>query len=502
MLEKIFPNYALKRREAQFKIKELKAREELADSILNYEQTGASQSKIAFRNSYDYINTVDEDTGDTKEVLTARSIQLFQGNSVARAAIEKVRTNVVGRGIKPKARVNAKILEISDSEAEEIQTKIQILWDWWAESTECDITRIHNFYQLQSLAMMTYLIEGECFALLPYRERKGEIFQTKIKFIDGARCQNQANTEYLKYGVEFNDDQEPIAYHFKNTKNEYKRIPTFSATGRRNIIHIFEKERVGQRRGVPLLAPVIETLLQITRYTHAELMNAVISSLFTVFITSDKDTPTSNKIGGLSTTTNPRNPDEKELSLGSGNLLRLEPGERLEFANPGRPHNGFEIFMNVICKHVGAALGIPHEVLLSSFNASYSASRASLLEVWKMYNMRRSWLVASFCQPIYETFLDEIVDRGLIELKGYRENALKRKAYTRAEWYGQSQGQLDPLKEVRAAREKIEAGLSTVSRESIELNGSDSSDNFEQRKIEIKKQNELNKLVREGRKDG
>lgn len=502
MLEKIFPKFAVKRKEAQLRYKELQAREKLADSFLNYEQTGASQRKIAFRNSYDYINTVDEDTGDTKEVLTARSIQLFQGNSIARAGIEKIRTNVVGRGIKAKARINAKILEISDKEAEEIQNKIQILWDWWAESTECDITRIHNFYQLQSLAIMTYLIEGECFAMLPYRERKGEIFQTKIKFIDGVRCQSQSSTEYIKYGVEFDDDQEPIAYHFKNSKNEYKRIPTFSSTGRRNIIHIFEKERIGQRRGVPLLAPVIETLLQITRYTHAELMNAVISSLFTVFITSDKDRPTSNSIGGVNIKTNLRNSDEKEISLGSGNLVRLEPGEKLEFANPGRPNTGFETFMNVICKHVGAALGIPHEVLLSSFNASYSASRASLLEVWKMYNMRRSWLVASFCQPIYEVFLDEIVDRGLIKLEGYKENALKRKAYTRAEWYGQSQGQLDPLKEVRAAKEKIEAGLSTVSRESIELNGSDSSDNYEQRKIEIKKQNEINKLIREGRKDG
>ncbi len=43
-------------------------------------------------------------------------------------------------------------------------------------------------------------------------------------------------------------------------------------------------ERPGQRRGVPVLAPVIEALKQLGRYTDAELVAAVVSGLFTVFV--------------------------------------------------------------------------------------------------------------------------------------------------------------------------------------------------------------------------
>lgn len=499
----MFESFKLKRKITnemrKLQLKELKMRNEM---IENYAQSGASITRKAFRGSYDYVNTVDEDTGDTKEILTARSLQLFMSNPISRGAIEKVRTNVVGRGLKPKPKIDNKLLNLSNKELEQAQQGLQTLWNLWAETTECDIARVHNFYQLQNLAMLTWLVEGECFALLPFGRRKGEIFETKVRFLNGNNCQSQVSDEFTKNGVEFNKNNEPVAYFFKNNQHEYKRVPTFSATGRRNLIHLFEKERIDQRRGVPFLAPVLETLSQLNRYSNAELTNAVLSSLFTVFITSDRDTQTSNKIGGVNFVENKKNPNEKEMSLGSGNLFRLNPGERLEFANPSRPNTNYENFCNIVCKQIGTALGIPQEVLLSSFNASYSASKASLLEAWKMYTMRRNWLINNFCQPIYETFIDECVSRGLINLKGYSENEIYRRAYLQAEWYGQTQGQIDPNKEVKASIMKIDAGLSTLSREAMELNGSNWADNLEQRKLEILKLNELSKLKKEVRKDG
>ena len=45
-------------------------------------------------------------------------------------------------------------------------------------------------------------------------------------------------------------------------------------------------ERPAQRRGVPLLAPVLESMKQLSRYSDAELTAALVSSMFTVFITT------------------------------------------------------------------------------------------------------------------------------------------------------------------------------------------------------------------------
>lgn len=48
-------------------------------------------------------------------------------------------------------------------------------------------------------------------------------------------------------------------------------------TGSPNVLMIYETERAEQYRGVPYLAPVIEALKQLTRYSEAEMMAAVIN---------------------------------------------------------------------------------------------------------------------------------------------------------------------------------------------------------------------------------
>ena len=110
---------------------------------------------------------------------------------------------------------------------------------------------------------------------------------------------NDRNGNQIFSGVEIDKSGATVAYWVCNqysyamngytyTTPEWKRIPAWGAiTGRPNILHLFEAERAEQRRGVPLLAPVIEDLQQLKRYEEAELMAAVISSCFTVFVTTE-----------------------------------------------------------------------------------------------------------------------------------------------------------------------------------------------------------------------
>lgn len=481
VLEKIAPKFMANRERAK---RELQL-EKYKTEILNYAQHGASTTKNAFREYDDNLYDADEDIGDSKEILMARSRQLYMGNAIAVGAIKKMRTNIIGTGIKLKPKINKKILELSDEEADEIQNRIQTIWELWANSTECDIEKQSNFYQLQSLAFITQMIDGECFVLLPFK--KSDFFELKIKLIDSARCvEPYASNVDAKNGVEINADGEVVAYWFINDKLSLqpKRVQVTGKNGRKNVLVLMEKERIGQRRGVPVLAPVIEMLSQITKFTNAELMNAVVSSMFSVFIISQAN---ANPVIDLFQKEDSKKGDkENSFRLSSGMVMQLQPGQDIKFADPGRPNTQFDNFLFSMCKQLGAALEIPVEVLLSNFNASYSASKASLEEVWKMYLMRRSWIVANFCQPIFEEWLDEAVAKGYIKLKGYFDNPLIRKAYQQAEWYGETQSQLDPYKEIKAAELRIATGISTVAREARAINGSDWKENMEQRKLEIK----------------
>ena len=150
----------------------------------------------------------------------------------------------------------------------------------------------------------------------------------------------------------------------------------------------------------------------------------------------------------------------------------LEPGEDVTFGSPTHPNTGFDTFMRSLCEQVGACLEIPADLLLMSFNASYSASRAALLEAWKGFRMRRNWLTDDFCRPVYELWLTEAVARGRISAPGFLTDPIIRQAYLGSEWIGPSQGQLDPTKEVQAAVMAIENGLSNHEAEAEKLNGS------------------------------
>ena len=292
-----------------------------------------------------------------------------------------------------------------------------------------------------------------------------------------------------------NDAGEVVAYHisthhplsFEYKERKWTRVEAYGKrTGRRNVLHIMNRERIGQRRGVPFLAPVIEALKQLGRYTEAELVAAVISGMFTVFI--EKDAPGEDGALGESIAEELQvdAEDENSLEMGNAAVLDLNMGEHAKEVNPGRPNTAFDGFVTSICRQIGAALEIPYELLVKNFNASYSASRAALLEAWKMFKMYRSWLANDFCQPIFEEWLSEAVAKGRISAPGFFSDPMIRKAYCGAEWNGPAQGLLNPVQEVEAATKRVEQGFSTREREAVEITGTDFYRNARQLRQEEK----------------
>ena len=158
----------------------------------------------------------------------------------------------------------------------------------------------------------------------------------------------------------------------------------------------------------------------------------------------------------------------------------LNPGDKIEIADAKRPSTNFDAFVTSLAKYVGAALEIPVELLMKSFNSSYSASRAALLEAWKAFRMKRKWLASDFCQPVYEIFLTEAVASGRIKAPGFFLDPVIKKAYCKAQWNGPAPGMIDPVKEATAAEKRILIGVSTRQREAIEMTGSDFDSNIAQ----------------------
>ena len=178
-----------------------------------------------------------------------------------------------------------------------------------------------------------------------------------------------------------------------------------------------------------------------------------------------------------------RNPYNVKLGPGLVNFMR--PGDTITFPLHAGPEDQFEPYCTALTKFIGACLGVPYEVLLKSFNASYSASRASLLQFWNRVLVMRQLLVDQYCQPVYTAWFMEAVAIGVINAPGFFEDRRIRAAWLRAAWSGASQGSIDPLKDAQAAERRIKLGLSTQERECLEMNGSDWRANAEQQGLEL-----------------
>lgn len=497
----VAPEKALRREHARFKL----------DIIQNsgYGNYGASRSKKSLKGWIDGGGSALEDIHDNLDTLRTRSRDLYMGVPLATGALRTYRTNVVGSGLTPKPTIDSDAIGLTEEQAAEIEKQISREFNLWADSKNCDAERACTFYGLQQLAFLNWLMSGDVYAALQTKKRVGSVYELCILLIEADRICTPGNyfgpdaDDKIVGGVEVDDTGEVVAYYickrhplsYRSTKkDDWIKVEAYGKqTGRRNILHVMSKERIGQRRGVPMLAPVIESLKQLGRYTDAELIAAVVNGYFSVFIESEN--PTSSL--PLGEGNEPEEAlvdkgDPNSIEIGPGSVIDLAPGEKANAVAPGRPNANFDGFVVSICKQIGAALELPYELLVKQFTASYSASRAALLEAWKSFDMWRDWMVEEFCQPIYEEWFSEAVAKNRITAPGYFADLAIRKAYTNAQWYGPTQGQLDPVKEVQAAADRINNGFSTRAKEAMELTGTDFMEN-----VRVMKQEE--QLLKEAR---
>lgn len=479
-----------------------------------YGEAGASWSKKAVKGFNAPSGSPHEDIDFNNYTLRQRARMLYMAAPMASSAIKTNRTNVVGVGLKLKSRIDREVLGMTTEQAEEWQKNAEREFAIWANNKRaCDATGMNNFYGMQQLALVSWLLSGDCIGvvkqyptdkLMPYALRvhliEADRVATPVQHGTGTTVvyttgKNPDTDNTIYDGVEVDKNGAIVAYHIRSTypfelgagETKWARVLAYQEhTGLPNVIHVVESERPDQYRGVSYLAQVIEPLLQLRRYTESELMAAVIESFFTAFIKTEAPTD-ENPFNQTDENSPGETVHPNEYSMGPGQINIMEPGEDVVFANPTRPAGGFDKFVRSISEQVGAALEIPADLLLKSFNASYSASRAALLEAWKAFKMRREWLADDFCRPIYEIWLSEAVARGRIYAPGFFDNPAIRAAYLGSEWLGPSQGQLDPVKEITAEILACSEGFSTHEQSTVKLNGGQWDNNVEQLRRENEK---------------
>lgn len=438
-------------------------------------------------------------------LLRERSRDLLRNAPLATGAVNTVVTNVIGTGLRVHSNIDRELLKPflkTEENFDKWERDAERIFRHWAENTNCDATRYQTFAEMQNLIIRSCLESGDIFVVKRFIDRPNSLLSSSLQLVEADRIANpnfQMDTPKLGGGVELDDNGAPIAYYIYNRfpedygsgGNEYKRIPAFSKNGERQVFHIMSRTRPGLTRGIPYLAPVIETLKQLDKYSEAEIMSAVVSAMFTVFVKSESEE-------GLA----PMTPfdsvnsarDDNDYKLGVGAILDLQPNESIEIADPKRPNQAFDPFVQAVLRQIGVALELPFEILIKHFTASYSAAQAALVEAWKFFSARRKWLAIQFCKPIYEMVISEAVARGILDAPCFFSHPLIREAFLGAEWVGPPRGQIDQLKEIKAAEKRIEIGISTLAEETAILTGGD----WERKHQQSLKESNMRKSLKKG----
>lgn len=428
-------------------------------------------------------------SGDTLRVLPTQrgqSRELARTNPIAGGAIDTNVNRVVGTGLALVAQPDRRVLGWDEDTAKEWKRTTQNEFSLYADSVECDIAGQQTFYEKQGLTLRASLESGDAFTVLPDGEPTGtQPYRLRIQTIEADRVGNpnaNGDTFEIAGGIKRDPATGAASSYYVYDQHPGSILigsgPRFQGvwidrigtqSGRRKILHHFRALRPEQPRGVPYLSIIAEHLKQLGRYTQAEIMAAVASANITGVVTSPAATGAA-PIFGIGEAEAAANP---EIAMAPGAVIGLAPGEEFTLADPSRPNTAFQPFILAIIQQIGVGLGIPFELLIKQFNASYSASKAALLDAWMRFRAERVWLARSFCQPIYETWLAEAVATGRVKAPGFFTDPLMRWAYTRATWHGDSQGSINPKDEVDAYLAAVEGRIMSRERAEWELFGTD-----------------------------
>ena len=441
------------------------------------------------------IDDPDAELEFERDTLVSRSRDLTRNTGVASGYQQTNEDSVVGTQFRLSARPDYKALGKTKQWADKLARVIEAKWRLYAESTECDAARLHNFHGLTKQVLNSGLTDGEALALpLWFRNRK---VHTVVQLVDTDRLSTPAgelNSKNLRNGVEINQYNEEIAFHIRKAHpgrvfnafnaaedNQWTRIPARTRFNRRRVLHIFDPKRVGQHRAPPKLTSVMGDFKQLDHYQKFELKAAIANSMIAAFIETGLDAEAISEMFNSDYREFTDGRKEWEAKLTGGAVIPLYPGDKLHAFTPSRPATGYGDYVESMLRNIAAGASVPYELLMKDFSkTNYSSARAAILEGWRFYMGRRKWLSDFWATPVYTLWFEEMVNSGEIKVDDFYDAI---PAYTKCRWIGGGRGWVDEEKEANSAVMRMKAKLSTLEQENANQ-GNDWEEVIEQQEIE------------------
>lgn len=370
--------------------------------------------------------------------LRERSREQARNNPYPRRALRSIPGNVVGSGIMPAIR--------TESGGKGLTSKLKKAWkDWATSATLADWDERKTFYGIQNIAMRAMLESGEVFIVRRMDKNGLHLQILEADHLDTAKDGIQiVNGGYILQGIQFASTGKRVGYwlfqqHPGEQRINFKIESVFFSAD--DVIHLYEEERPGQQRGIPLGMSSITRSRDFSEYQDAQLIRQKIAACFSVFITKDVH---STLPGDSSNTGQPLERVEP------GIIEHLLPGQEVQFAAPP-PVEGYAEYSSGVLHEIAAGYDIPYEIMTGDYSqVNFSSARMARMEFSRLVTAWQEFvIIPQLCQRVFDWWVQWKKISGEI-----RENAT-----VTASWTSPGMEFIDPLKEVKAMVERNRAGL-------------------------------------------
>lgn len=451
------------------------------DNIIGFISPYQGIKRAAFKQELDYIKKHGYDAGGfdrlnkqwhpliesaemtdrtDRDIVRARARDIERNSDMGNAVIKAFTRNIIGSGYTLQAK----------TDNEELNTKIETLWNEWTKAKNCDVTGTQSFSQILRMAVKRKKVDGgilfkKCYTnqgIVPFQLQALEVDELSISW-----SSPKDKSHKVAGGIEYNSYNRPVGYWISQYSIDGLEIATPKYYQAKDIIYIYTKSRPSQVREISDLTPTLTRIRDSNEFITAVSVKERIAACLAVFI--KKALPVSTGLGRQIVNNARQEVTYEGKSLAPGMIKEMNAGDEIQVVDPKSSGDDASTFLKLQQRLIASGQGLSYESTTRDMSeTNYSSARQSAIEDELTY-AEDIELFQSFMSEVYEEFLKSAVLAGIITIPDFFS---KKTEYSKHMWIAGQKRWIDPVKEANANRIALENGMKTFQQIAAE-NGKD-----------------------------
>jgi capsid protein len=340
-----------------------------------------------------------------------------------------------------------------------LDKRVEELISWWSRPQNCDIAGRHSLSSITRLAESRAILDGDIGLL---KLQTGHIQPIEGDRIASIGPTDTTGIDISKYvhGVQVDDGGRPVYYCV--CKRQYDSLSHERIIPANWMLLHGYFQRFDQIRGITPLSSALNAFADCAEASGYALARMKIAQLVGLAFMRES-------AEGVGEEAADGEEYEVDLSRGKSFVLNLDPNDKVEWLESKSPSTEFQAYYREMVSLALKSLHIPSCMLLDG-EANYAENRAKLV-LWYQYIETRRDVLRNLLNALVAWRLGLFIQDGYLKLpRGRTLDSLN------SEWVGAPLPSLNPLDDVRAAIEAINAGITSPQRVVKELTGGDASE--------------------------